>query len=218
MADEVMARDLCIVCCCCSVPKYFSTQYWYRLELLLLCHAPVLGVMQTSRVMLKRANILWMHDTWKYVGSIRVIFLSLSLFMKNNGFISSSCRGFSRETRPTKCSVIAVIRHTARESVPGMLHPPATRNRENFCTLSARGVYGLGGGRGNAMSRLAFRWGYGDSCALGHGSDEDHPLPKLVDTQKRGIVKVWGDGMWSSCVCSFAAAAVSARGGFCSRR
>ena len=34
------------------------------------------------------------------------------------------------------------------------------------------------------------RWGYGETCALGHGNDADCTLPKKVNTQKRGITKV----------------------------
>lgn len=37
---------------------------------------------------------------------------------------------------------------------------------------------------------VGFRWGYGETCALGHGSDKDYTLPTKVDTEKRGIVKV----------------------------
>ncbi|CAN0338849.1 unnamed protein product [Pylaiella littoralis] len=35
-----------------------------------------------------------------------------------------------------------------------------------------------------------YTWGYGETCALGHGNDADYSLPKKVDTMKRGITKV----------------------------
>eukprot|EP00903_Cladosiphon_okamuranus_P016988 g15658.t1 len=35
-----------------------------------------------------------------------------------------------------------------------------------------------------------YTWGYGETCALGHGNDTDCTLPKKVDTKKRGITKV----------------------------
>lgn len=42
------------------------------------------------------------------------------------------------------------------------------------------------------LPRYICRWGYGETCALGHGNDADCSLPKKVDTKKRGVTKVCG--------------------------